>query len=338
MLSICHAFSLEPEPGDRRWLVEGLWAEQAVGIIGGEPKCCKSFMALSLGVAVASGKPCLGRFAVPRPGKVLLYPAEDALSTVRRRLEGICASQDIDFETLPFWVITAQRLRLDVAADRAALESTIKELQPKLLILDPFVRLHSTDENASGEVSTLLEHLRQLERTYNLAVALVHHSKKGASRKRPGQALRGSSDLHAWGDSNLYLARPEEDSEIQLTVEHRAEASCEPLSLELVSEGDLAYLQIACPVSAPEAPPPLWSAPPLSPEERVLALFAESPRPLRLRTLRKLARLRHETATLAVTALTRRGVLESTDHGYRLVDVNLRPDDGPVPGSRFPTP
>src|SRR5512135_396974 len=82
MLPICHAFSLEPEPRERRWLVEGLWAEQAVGIIGGEPKCCKSFMALSLGVAVASGRPCLGRFAVPEPGRVLLYPAEDALATV----------------------------------------------------------------------------------------------------------------------------------------------------------------------------------------------------------------------------------------------------------------
>jgi AAA domain len=32
-----------------------LWSEQAVGIIGGEPKCCKSFLALDLAVAVAAG-------------------------------------------------------------------------------------------------------------------------------------------------------------------------------------------------------------------------------------------------------------------------------------------
>src|SRR5512135_2186934 len=57
------------------------------------------------------------------------------------------------------------------------------------------------------------------------------------------------------------------------------------------------------------------------------------PRPLRIRTLRKLARLRHETASLAIAALTRRGVLEATDHSYRLLDVNLRPADRPVPGS-----
>jgi hypothetical protein len=37
---------------------------QAVGIVGGEPKCCKSFLALDLAVAVASGTACLRRFPV----------------------------------------------------------------------------------------------------------------------------------------------------------------------------------------------------------------------------------------------------------------------------------
>jgi len=60
--------------GQQRWLVDGLWSEHAVGIIGGEPKCCKSFLALDLAVAVAAGIPCLRRFTVSRPGRVLLYP------------------------------------------------------------------------------------------------------------------------------------------------------------------------------------------------------------------------------------------------------------------------
>jgi RecA-family ATPase len=314
MLTICHASCLEPQPVERRWLVEELWADQAVGIIGGEPKSCKSFMALSLGVAVASGRPCLGRFAVPTPGKVLLYPAEDALSTVRRRLAGICAVQGVEFERLPLWVITAPRFRLDIEADRRALDETIEELRPRLLILDPFVRLHSVDENASGEVAELLRHLRQLQRAYGVAVALVHHFKKGAAQKRPGQALRGSSEFHAWSDSNLYLARPEGDSEVRLAVEHRAERSREPVTLRLVSEGDVAHLEIARLDEPPQVPTPS------SAEQRILELFAASSRPLRIRTLRQLAGLRHETITLAAQALIRRGVLELTDHGYRLVE------------------
>lgn len=312
MLPICHACRLESQPAWRRWLVEGLWADQAVGIIGGEPKCCKSFMALSLGVAVASGKPCLGRFAVPRPGEVLLYPAEDALSIVRRRLVGITAHQGIDFEALPFWVITAPRFQLDVEVDRAALDETITRLRPKLLILDPFVRLHSADENASGEVARLLQHLRYLQRTHELAVALVHHTKKGASSKRPGQALRGSSELHAWPDSSLYLSRrADSSSEIQLTVEHRAEPSCEPLSLRLVSEGDAAHLEMISPAAALRAA--------ASAEERVLRVFAATSGQLRVRTLRERAGLRHKTVSRAIGALVQRGIVERTEEGYRLV-------------------
>ena len=312
MLPVCPACQLETQPREQRWLVEELWADQAVGIIGGEPKCCKSFMALSLGVAVASGKPCLGRFAVPAPGRVLLYPAEDALPTVRRRLDGICAVQGIDFQKLPLWVITAGRLQLDVQTDRTHLQETIVKLKPSLLILDPFVRLHTVDENASGEVAKLLQHLRYLQRTYKLAVAVVHHAKKGAGLKRPGQALRGSSEFHAWGDSNLYLTRCS-GSEIRLTIEHRAEQECEPLPLKLVSDGDVARLEIHRSV-----PPPQPVA--LSPEQQLLNLLSASAQPLRIRTLRERAGLRHETVSLAIAALVERRVIERTDLGYRLIN------------------
>jgi hypothetical protein len=93
-------------------------------------------------------------------------------------------------------------------------------LQPRLLILDPFVRLHRIDENAGGEVAPLLAYLRELQRRYGVAVLVVHHARKGAGNARAGQALRGSSEFHAWGDSNLYLRRDGDD--LTLTVEHQA--------------------------------------------------------------------------------------------------------------------
>jgi RecA-family ATPase len=183
--------------------VEGLWSQHAVGIVGGEPKCCKSFLALDLAVAVASGKPCLRRFPVMNPGRVLLYAAEDALHIVRARLEGISIASSCRLQDLDVQVITASVLRLDLERDRQRLECTIAHLNPKLLILDPFVRLHRIDENSSGEVAPLLAFLRELQRRYALAVLLVHHARKSSGHVRAGQALRGSSEFHAWGDSNL---------------------------------------------------------------------------------------------------------------------------------------
>jgi RecA-family ATPase len=83
LLPVEPAYRLAECSEEHRWLVAGLWSEQAVGIVGGEPKCCKSFLALDLAVAVAAGS----RFAVPRAGRVLLFAAEDALHIVRRRLD-----------------------------------------------------------------------------------------------------------------------------------------------------------------------------------------------------------------------------------------------------------
>ena len=80
---------LEERPREQQWLVDTLWGEQAVGIVGGEPKCGKSILALDLAVAVAAGVPCLRHFAPARPGPVLLFAAEDAGHLVRKRLQGI---------------------------------------------------------------------------------------------------------------------------------------------------------------------------------------------------------------------------------------------------------
>jgi RecA-family ATPase len=60
------AYRLAARAETQRWLVTGLWSEEAVGLVGGEPKCCKSFLALDLAVAVASGTACLRRFPAPR--------------------------------------------------------------------------------------------------------------------------------------------------------------------------------------------------------------------------------------------------------------------------------
>ena len=163
-LPVQPAWRLADCPEQLRWLVEGLWSEEAVGIIGGEPKCGKSFLALDLAVAVAAGIPCLRRFAVSRPGRVLLYPAEDALHIVRRRLEGICAAAGVSLAALDVQVITAPSLRLDLEADRIRLDETVARLKPRLLVLDPFVRLHRIDENVSGDVAPLLAFLRELQR------------------------------------------------------------------------------------------------------------------------------------------------------------------------------
>jgi hypothetical protein len=140
----------------------------------------------------------------------------------------------LDLGQVEIDVITAPVLRLDRDRDRTRLLETTRRLRPRLLVLDPLVRLHGIDENNAGEVAELLAYFRSLQRQFDLSVLLVHHTRKNAAGgASAGQGLRGSGDIHAFGDSNLYLRRTREH--LVLSSEHRAAPASAPVSLELVA-------------------------------------------------------------------------------------------------------
>jgi AAA domain len=311
-LPVRRAHELEACPEERRWLIEGLWSAEAVGIVGGEPKCCKSFLALDMAVSVASGAPCLRRFPTIQRGRVLLFAAEDSLSVVRQRLTGIAAAAGFTLDALDIHVIVAPVVRLDVELDQRRLEETVRALRPMLLVLDPFVRLHRIDENVSAEVAPLLDYLRGLQRRHRVAVALVHHARKGAAHLRAGQALRGSSELHAWGDSNLYLRR-NADEQLSLTIEHRAAPSSDGLCLILHVEGEALALRVLD-HAAPQSSPP-----PMPPIERVERILADATAPLSQREIRDLAKIRASSVSDALATLVTDGRVARSDGRYQLL-------------------
>jgi hypothetical protein len=235
------------QPG-QRWLVEQLWGESAVGVIGGAPKCSKTWLGLDLALSIATGTACLGKYAVPQPGPVLVYLAEDALAVVRERVEGMARQRGLELESIDIHVITAPSLRLDREPHRRRLLETAKRLRPRLLLLDPLVRLHGIDENSATEVAGLLAYFRSLQRQLDLSVVLVHHARKNATAGvAAGQGLRGSSDLHAFGDSNLYLRRCKD--RLLLSSEHRAAPASPPVYLELVTtDAEKIHLQVVAEV------------------------------------------------------------------------------------------
>jgi hypothetical protein len=309
-LPVQRASQLSTAGPQTQWLVEGLWSDQAVGILGGEPKCYKSFLALDVAVSVASGTACLRQFPVRRTGKVLLFPAEDSLAIVRQRLEGIATMAQVDFPSLLVEVITAPSLRLDTATDRQRLADTIQKLQPILLVLDPLIRLHRIDENDATQVAALLSYLRELQRRFHLAILLVHHARKDSHSSRPGQALRGSSELHGWGDSNLYMRR--KGAQLTLSTEHRAAPSQDHIPLQLAQSGSaLALTVLEKPLATPKTEP--------SPVERVRAALAQLQEPVfSVQQLRKLCAIRTETLCAALEELTQQGELSRNSKGYQL--------------------
>ena len=302
ILPVCRVNELAIKPPEQSWLIESIWGYAAVGMIGGPPKCCKSWFGLDMAVSVASGTPCLDRFPVKQPDPVLIFLAEDALPAVRSRIEALCAHRHIHVDGLNLYVITASALRLDLGRDQQRLKATLDVLKPRFLLLDPLIRLHRLDENSAADISNLLGFVRELQRAYDMAVVLVHHTSK-KRHAQPGQALRGSSDLHAFGDSNAYLT-PRNDS-ILLTIEHRSAKPPEPVELKLVSSDAAIHLAIAAPANLHNPLP-----------DRIMSLLTNENHPLTQTIMRDRLKVNNQRLSQTLNRLDQQGLILRTSAGW----------------------
>ena len=307
-LPVVRIGELPREDNAERWLVQELWGASSVGVIGGAPKCSKTWLGLDLALSVATGTACLGKYAVPEPGPVLVYLAEDALPVVRQRVAGMARHRGLDLDGVEIHVITAPTLRLDREPHRTGLFETAKRLRPRLLLLDPLVRLHAIDENHAGEVAGLLAYFRSLQRQLDLSVVLVHHSRKNAAAGvAAGQGLRGSSDIHAFGDSNLYLKRASE--QLTLTMEHRAAAAPAPVTLELITtDPETTHLAVTA---------ELRDEPGRSLQERVLELLTQADGVLTRMRIRDTLAVKNERLGVVLEALEQAGRIRRTATGWQ---------------------
>jgi hypothetical protein len=317
-LPVVRVGEIESEPSGQRWLVEELWGASSVGVIGGAPKCAKTWLGLDMALSVATGTACLDKYAVPEPGPVLVYLAEDALPVVRERVEGMARHRGLDLARVEIHVITAPTLRLDRDRDRMRLLETSKQLRPRLLVLDPLVRLHGIDENHAGEVAELLAYFRSLQRQLDLSVLLVHHTRKNAAGgAAAGLGLRGSSDIHAFGDSNLYLRRCKEH--LVLSTEHRAAPASPPIYLTLVATNpDTTHLK-AVAQHEDGSTRLVLDGKPHSLEERVLDSLAGG-MVLTRSKLRDCLAVKNERLGEALESLERAGRLCRTETGWQRLD------------------
>jgi RecA-family ATPase len=137
-LPVVRVDQIPQEENAQRWLVEQLWGDSSVGVIGGAPKCSKTWLGLDLALSVATGTACLGSYAVARPGPVLIYLAEDALPVVRERVEGMARHRGLELIGVQIHVITAPSLRLDRQPHRDRLMKTTRDKWPSCWLTSGF--------------------------------------------------------------------------------------------------------------------------------------------------------------------------------------------------------
>lgn len=188
-----------------RWLVRGMLVHPTYGMLAGERKTLKSYLSTFINVAVASGCPLFGHFAVDMPAPVVAYVGEGGRVPYTRRLERVAAAMGVDLRHLPLFS------SFDVAPTtseifRETLVRDLTERKPGLVTLDPLYAFHGPATNAANlfEEGALLSALSApcVDAGASLQV-LSHFNKTGTGRGLDRITQAGGQE---WSDSWILLS------------------------------------------------------------------------------------------------------------------------------------
>ena len=232
VLSLAELLQYSPSPSAA--LIEpSLLPASGILFVGGEPKVGKSILVANLALALASGSSRAG-FEVAQARRVLICQFELPAAQFARRLAPMRS---------PIGAAADSNLFIDTAAAGHLLSAprgldhflqAIRTVKADVIVLDPLYSTHDQDENDTRSMAALCQALLRLRDASQAALIVVHHVRKSVGRHEIGSAFRGSSALHAVGDSYLLLTRPAPQAPtIQLRFQFRYAAAVAPRLLTL---------------------------------------------------------------------------------------------------------
>ena len=210
LISAAELCSTPPPPVES--LVDGLLVKLGISILSGASKSRKTWTAIDLGLAVASGIDWLGR--PTSKGPVIYLNFELSATTMHRRLYSICQARGVDAPAgLHLWNLRGRRVNADIL--RKNLVEKCKALKPALVILDPFYKVSANsgaDENSNDGQARLLSDLEVMARECGAALFMLHHFTKGnAGDKKSIDRGSGAGALARAPDAVLTLTEHEDD-------------------------------------------------------------------------------------------------------------------------------
>jgi AAA domain len=252
VLSLAQLLEQQPASAPPCLVEPGLLPPQGILFVGGEPKVGKSLLVANLALALAAGSDRAG-FSIAAPRRVLICQFELPVPqfvgrlAVMRRAMGSVADRNllVDTRATGHLLCAPQGLNHFLAAAKAA--------AAEVIVLDPLYSTHDQDENDTRSMAALCQSLLRLRDASKAALIVVHHVRKSITRYEIGSAFRGSSALHAVGDSYLLLTKPSPQlPTIELRFQFRYAAAQPPRLLQL--DPQTLWFSAAGPPATPAAP------------------------------------------------------------------------------------
>jgi hypothetical protein len=226
-LQLIKPYSTFSEDGPTRipYCIDGLLPQGGFSVLGAKPKSGKSSMSRCETVAVAKGKPFLGRDTVR--GETILISMEDPRSHVDNCLRALDWNPETDAA-----IHIVERLAPSINESIEAIGDTLTRLpEVRLVIVDTLAKLlRINDLNDYSLTLQAVEKLHDLARKFpHVHIQGLVHCKK-VKADDPFDSLLGSTALRGEPDSNIVIYK--ERGKHVIVTETRIGRSIPPTMLE----------------------------------------------------------------------------------------------------------
>lgn len=288
------------------------------------PKTGKSWLVLDLAIAVAMGRPWLGRFPT-LAGDVLIIDNELHGETSANRIPKVAKARGLGTDEFADKVFI-RNLRGGLQ-DIVSLGPYFRAIEPgrfRLIVLDAFYRFlpAGMDENANADMASLYNHIDRYAADLGCAFVLIHHSSKGnQSGKSVTDVGAGAGSQSRATDAHLVLRPHEEPDVVVLDAAVRSwppqESACLRWAFpvwDAADDLDPKRLKVESPRRRPRAdrPTPLEDWTP----ERFVAAFVSGGPALRDEILMAAAKdLSHAKASSMLKLAEARGLVQRVQPG-----------------------
>jgi RecA-family ATPase len=193
------------------WEVEGWITRGDRAMIYGEFGAGKSYLAHSMALSLAAGKPWMGAFQVPNKRRVLFLDEEMSEQETRRRMKrlglgiGLDGSEELLIASHSFDGAGLDRGRV------MTLRQHLKDFPADVIFIDSFRRIMLGDENRAQDVSAFWRSIEPIWDRGNRTVIVLHHMNKPPAENVREERHRasGSTDILAGVDSAIAVGKQE---------------------------------------------------------------------------------------------------------------------------------
>ena len=178
-----------------KWLIKDVCEEESLMQIYGAPKSGKSFVAIAMSCAIASGQDFYGNKSFKKP---VLYICGEGQRGVKRRLSAWQQGM-YSLKGVPLY-LSDRAVRI---GDKDDFERLVQEIEAVkaiegdigMIVVDTFQRnFGGGNENSAEDVGNFIHQLDGLISTYGCNVCIVHHSGHEGTRARGSSVIGASLD------------------------------------------------------------------------------------------------------------------------------------------------